>query len=130
MECDVVCSGSSAPTFMRYRLPKSLLRLLRMMLEARVSSETSAKSHVPTGRYIPEDRVCHGHPCENLKPYILQISLLCCGLFLFSKYCSICRKYDHVFPILLFVLILPVTISVFQSTTECLLRRTICNNHL
>jgi len=68
MECDTVGFGSSALTFMRYRLPKSSLQLLIMMLEARFFSETSVDFHVPTRLPIPEDRVCHGHLCENLKP--------------------------------------------------------------
>jgi hypothetical protein len=76
MECDALCSGSSQLTFMRYRLPKSSLQLLRLIIEAKVSSEPSVEFYVPTRRHIPEDRICHVHRCENLKFYIVRIFII------------------------------------------------------
>lgn len=42
-------------------------------MEARIFLDTSVEFHAPTRRHIPQDRVCHGHLRENLKPYILRI---------------------------------------------------------
>jgi hypothetical protein len=44
-------------------------------MEAICSSETSVATQQTTRRHISEDDTLHNHRCENLKSYLILISL-------------------------------------------------------
>jgi hypothetical protein len=52
-----------------------------LKMEAIRSSETSGTTLRTARRHIPEDDTLQNHRCENLKSYLVLISLIVCGLF-------------------------------------------------
>jgi hypothetical protein len=59
---------------------------LTLKMEATCSSETSADFQRTTQRYIPEDRILHNQPCENLKfcmsqKYLISVHALLITIF-------------------------------------------------
>jgi hypothetical protein len=45
--------------------------IIRVMMEAASTSETSVNFYQTTRRYNPEDSNLHTHCCENLKTYLI-----------------------------------------------------------
>jgi hypothetical protein len=62
-----------------------MVKLMKFMKNAVTWDVEGTSVHTrSTHRHIPEDGILHSHRCENLKSYIMQLTLAMCDLGIYT----------------------------------------------